>query len=221
MTFYLQKEWCFMFNKKLTKLLACFFSASCLLATTSSITVSADETIGDSNTNAQVFVLNEEDNGQPPIYYGNDGIMPCGEDEPSYNTTLWNLSYTNYGDGEVKASFKHEVYTSCCFTFNGDTAVMHVVLNGNSLLQYCQQYPSSHYIDFELHEYYTLPLLTGSKVYDRTVETKRVVNSSPTAGVVFSGLQKTNSSTSRYYVKFSKPKDGFELLNVDVNISLI
>ena len=60
----------------LKKVLSIILSASCLLATASSLSVSADETIGDSNTNAQVFVLNEEDNGQPPIYYGDNDVAP-------------------------------------------------------------------------------------------------------------------------------------------------
>lgn len=205
----------------LKKVLSIILSTSCLLATASSLSVSADETIGDSNTNAQVFVLNEENNGQPPIYYGDNGVVTCGANPPTYSTTLWNLSYNSYGNGEVKATFKHELYTNYCFTFNKETASIHVLLSGSSLFQYFQQYyDKDYYVGIELHEYYQLPLLTGITVYDRTVSTFKLSHTSSNVGHVFTGVSKTNS-TSKYYVKFFKPKDGFEISNVDVNIRLI
>lgn len=103
---------CFMFSKKLTKLLACLLSASCLLATTSALTISADEE--NTNTNTQVFVLNEEDNGQPPVWYGDDGVMPCGTSAPSpYN--VYDMSNIRCYDGEI-SSFKHIVYSEAMFT---------------------------------------------------------------------------------------------------------
>lgn len=212
-----------MFKKNLTKVLACILSVSCLLSTTSALAISADDTIGSSDTNTQVFTLNEEDNGQPPVYYdySESSIMPCDDTKPSYDGNLWNLSYNAYGgDGNVKASFKHEVYTNYCFTFNEDTVRMHVLLSGDSLFQYFKEYCPNHYIEIELHEYYKLPLLTGIKIYDNTVGTAKIVNTSSNAGKVFTALKKTNS-TSKYYVKFSKPKDGFEVSNVNVSVSLI
>ena len=208
-----------MIKNNLKKVVALLLSMSCILTNVSALGVSAEEDTTD--ISSDVIVLNEEDNGQPPKFYNGYtevGLVPCGDKVPS-TSNIWNLSYNSYGNGSVKASFKHVVYTNYCFTFNKNNSRIHADLNGDSLFQYFRQYCPNHYIDVELHEYYTLTLLTGNQYYDRVVKNVHIVNTSNSAGAVFENLENTNNA--RYYVKFSKPMDGFEVTNVDVNISLI
>lgn len=212
MTFYLQKEWCFMVSKKLTKVLACVLGVSCLLATTSALTISADETIGNSDTNTQVFILNEEDNGQPPVWYEDNGIMPCGATKPS-RSDVWNLSQSPYNASIV--SFKEAVYTNCCFTVP-DGGILFVSISGDDIIDYINKKLAvnnhSYYFRFTLYKYNDV---LGSSVVDSYQVTPLPTGS--TLGHAFSGLE----SGVKYYVLIEKTVDYTYLNQLDLSVKLI
>lgn len=188
-----------MFNKKLIKLLAYVLSASCLLATTSSLTVSADETIGSSNTNAQVFVLNEDDNGQPPIYYGDDGIMPYGKNPPS-TSNVYNLSNNSY-HGNIESLYT-AVYTESWLT--GASTIKIVVQGGMDMRQW-------------LEDYGHLGKNVKITLYDSSHNEVASNSSTNPNAIVALGVGGLNSS-SRYYVKVSKTNDTVQLKGISLTI---
>lgn len=196
-----------MFNRKLTKVLAGLLSVSCLLTTTSALTVSADETIGSSNTNAQVFVLNEEDNGQPPIYYGDDSIMPLGANPP-FIADVWSL----YSGGSYTASilsFKHLVYSDV--VFSTVTGKIKVTISGSSLYNYLNLGGKT--VTIELYKCYTD---SNGNYHETIIKSSNCTSATNSFVANFSNLD----TTAHYYVAVSKTQDNVYINNTTLTVSL-
>lgn len=198
----------------LKKVLSIILSASCLLATASSLSVSADETIGDSNTNAQVFVLNEENNGQPPIYYGDNGITVCGEDLPNANN-IWNLS--NNGYTAYVSEFKHLVFTNYCFTLNNSGSI-YVKFGGSDYMNYIynklDKKDYDYYFKITLYERTNILGLSSYSYVDSVTYTP--LPTGQYIGKVFSGLE----AGKKYFVSIEKKKDYIYIYNSNLTITI-
>ncbi|MEE7582387.1 MAG: hypothetical protein UDO63_04145 [Oscillospiraceae bacterium] len=182
----------------LKKVLSIILSASCLLATASSLSVSADETIGDSNTNAQVFVLNEENNGQPPIYYGDNDVVPYSNTPPS-SSSVYYLSAGAY-NGWIE-EFTARVFTNVMFT---RATQIQVILGGGVDMQ--------HYLSNYVGAKVSIVLYNEN---GKVIQTETSV--SPTTQITryFYNLDRN----SKYYFAVVKTYDGVTLNDVSLTIT--
>lgn len=189
-----------MIKNKLFKTLACVVSASCLLATTSALTVSADEE--NTNTNSQIFVLNEEENGQPPVWYGDDGVMPCGANIPASSAVV-NLSNNSPFIANI-SSFKHRVYTNVMFT---GVSGMVVSITGGAISEYLN---GDHTRRINLSVYKYNASSDDDLVISDTIDYRYdmdLVDCYPL------------DPYSKYYVRVDKTQDGIYLYNIDIHLN--
>lgn len=182
----------------LKKVLLIILSASCLLATASSLSVSADETIGDSDNNI-MFVLNEEDNGQPPVYYGDNGVVTCGANPPS-TANVYNLSNGSY-HGNIDSLYT-AVYTESWLT--GANTIKIVVQGGIDMRNWLKNYG-------HLGKNVKITLYDSSH---KEVASNSSTNPNAIVTLSANGL----NSSKRYYVKISKTNDTERLTSIGLTI---
>lgn len=201
-----------MIKNSFKRVVALLLSIGCILTNVSALGVSAEE---DNNNISNVVILNEEDNGQPPVVDNEFSIVPYGSSKPSSNN-VWKLSQGPYNASI--SQFYHLIYTNYCFVVPKDGSRIHATISGDQILEYidfCRGEGHTEFnFTFTLYEY--KGALSGFKEID-SYEIVRPVPTSNVLGHVFTGLKKD----TKYCISVEKTVDGITFTNLNLSVKLI
>lgn len=188
-----------MIKNNLKKVVALLLSMSCILTNVSALGVSAEE---DANGISNVVILNEEDNGQPPMICDEFGIVPYDGKVPNQNAAV-DLRYNSPFVAHI-SSFKHVIYTNVMFTGAGG---MTLSITGSVIAEYLNG-DHSRRLTLSLYKY-------NAKGDDPVVFTDTIWYGYSMDLIHCYPLD----AYSKYYVKVEKTQDNIYLYNLDIHVT--